>query len=118
MIDQPPEALVRGCNDPVAIGVLSDWIEEQYGIALDLDRSGWGDYTSEFYNYPYLLGNDYEHFNGDGWGDGHLCYYGNNEGNGGFGNIDVSYEHYDGNGYGNGFCHNYGSNKNGFGIGY
>ena len=55
MIDQPPEALVRGCNDPINIGVLSDWIEEQYGIALDLDRSGWGDYN----DYRYGDYNDY-----------------------------------------------------------
>ena len=43
MIDQTPESLVRGCNDPVSIGVLSDSVEEQYGVALDLDRSGWTD---------------------------------------------------------------------------
>ena len=78
MIDQPPEALVRGCNDEVTIGILSDWIEEQYGTALDLDRSGWSD------------DNGYVYGDGDGYGNGNSLIYGR-----GFGCIY-------GNGYGYG----------------
>ena len=98
MIDQPPESLVRGCNDPVSIGVLSDWIEEQYGIALDLDRSGWDD-TFIYCFGVVSLNNDYL---SDNYGNGY-----------GFG-----FGHYDGCGHGNGNNENYGFWWNGNGVGY
>ena len=101
MIDQPPESLVRGCNDPVSIGVLSDWIEEQYGIALDLDRSGWTDYGWR---------------NIDGDGDGHGDFSFGSDGDG-YGDGDGNFG---GDGYGNGYISVYGCrfSENGYGYGY
>ena len=100
MIDQPPEALVRGCNDPINIGVLSDWIEEQYGIALDLDRSGWSESVNKNYGYSYGW------LDGDGYGIG-------------YGRISVAGDGF-GNGYGNGYWRNDNliGDGNGHGIGY
>ena len=104
MICQPPEALVRGCNDPISIGVLSDWIEEQYGLALDLDRSGWADVHG--YGYNNGCGCGYGYSNGRGFGNG----YGNGFGYGrGFG-----YSYGYGSGYGFGYGRGFG---NGFGYG-
>ena len=134
MIDQPPESLVRGCNDSVAIGVLSDWIEEQYGIALDLDRSGWDfhsgygeDYEKEEergngYGYGYCNGagqdffcNGKKYHAGDGSGNGRGLFYGGSYGNGygsGFGH-GCNYGHGcgDGNGTGAGGGNGYLRNK-------
>lgn len=93
MIDQPPESLVIGCNGPISIGILSDWIEEQYGIALNYEQSGWSD------GYGYGIG--HERANGDGAGRG--------------------YDHGDGNGFGDGFVNGIGFgffNGNGLGYGY
>ena len=97
MIDQPPEALVRGCNDPISIGVLSDWIEEQYGIALDYEQSGWSE-DDIFDNINlFNIGSGFNYLNGNG------TYYGT----------------INGCGYGNGILYNYGSiNRNGNGTGY
>lgn len=39
----PPLALVRGCNNPVGLNPLSDWIEEQSGTAPDFFGSGFSD---------------------------------------------------------------------------
>ena len=102
MIDQPPESLVCGCNDPISIGILSDWIEEQYGIALDLDRSGWSNYNGNRYDsgYGYCSGSGYGYHNGCGNGYG----YSNGHGNGvGYGNRINGYGYGYGNGDGNGF---------------
>ena len=89
MIDQPPESLVRGCNDPVSIGILSDWIEEQYGMALDYQQSGWDD----------VIGFGYSNGNGNGHGN----IFGNGNGHGhGFGDGNGR-----GNGYGNGYVYGY-----------
>ena len=65
MTDRPPESLVCGCNDPVSIGILSDWIEEQYGVVLDLDKSGWDNGT-----YGCGVGNGYDYGWSNGGGDG------------------------------------------------
>ena len=121
MIDQPPESLVRGCNDPVSIGILSDWIEEQYGIALDLDRSGWSDGYGNSYGLDngnaqsFVNGNGHGHQYGDidgegrgigcGWvnvnSNGYGCGYGINIGDG-YGYSWI-YGNNSGNGTGNGF---------------
>ena len=116
MIDQPPEGLVRGCNDPISIGVLSDWIEEQYGIALDYEQMNWSDgfsYSSDFFNDAYFCcvygcgrsdGVIYEHSGfGRRFGDGYNYFYGHTDGNGdGYGFDDV---YFYGNGKGNGYGH-------------
>ena len=103
MIDQPPEALVRGCNDPVSIGILSDWIEEQYGIALDYEQSGWSN--------GHIDGYDNRHGDGTGYGDGFIFGYDNGDGDGyGFGSGIASGS---GSGRGNGY-----GNRNGCGVGY
>ena len=103
MTDQPPESFVRGCNDPVTIGILSDWIEEQYGITLDLDKSGWSDYCNDYYGC--LDGSGYGYINGNGYGSG----FSNNRISGnGYGN---------GHGYNNGYGYGYGNgNGNGYGF--
>ena len=84
-----PPALVRGCNTPYSVGVLSDWIEEQTGYPLDLDQSGWDDVYKYNSNYT------------DGYGDG--CGYG------------ISYG--SDNGDGDGFGWDYNRNYNGDGYG-
>ena len=119
MIDQPPESLVRGCNDPVSIGVLSDWIEEQYGIALDCEQSGWDDEYD--YNRCYVSSfiECYGHGNGNGYGNSNG--YGSGRGDG-KGNLAYS-GFYDGYGYGyisaDGNGHGYGNRwGNGRGWGY
>ena len=76
MIDQPPESLVRGCNDSVSIGALSDWIEEQYGIAFDYEQSGWCDGYGYGYGYGYGFGDGY------GFGYGYGDDYGGGDGHG------------------------------------
>ena len=113
MIDQPPEALVRGCNDPVSIGVLSDWVEEQYGIALDLDRSGWSE-NIYFGGCCYGGGHGYGSYNYNGYGNGDGSGYGCglNIGDGfgsGYGCSD---------GFGNGIAYGNRINADGFGFGY
>ena len=91
---QPPEALVRGCNDPVSIGVLSDWIEEQYGIALDYEQSGW----SDGYGFHRAQGIR----RGDGRGDAYSFTNGDGQGNGQIENYGYWYNDNDGYGYGYG----------------
>ena len=118
MTDQPPESLVRGCNDPISIGVLSDWIEEQYGIALDYEQSGWCDGYRYNFGNNYCLG--YSLGDGNGWGNGWGNYYGSGYGDGagsGFENDG------NGNGHGNGYTvfamYTYGYiNGNGQGTGF
>ena len=59
-----PSALVRGCNNPVGLNPLSDWIEEQSGIAPDFFGSGFSDDPrSDSLNGRYYP-------NGNGRGDG------------------------------------------------
>ena len=106
MIDQPPEALVRGCNDPISIGILSDWIEEQYGIVLDYNQSGWSEGIGYNHQNIYNYGDIYNEKNGDGYGYGDNC--GSSFGNG-FG-IGIGWSN--GNGYG------YSVKTNGIGSGY
>ena len=107
-----PSALVLGCNDPVTVGVLSDWILDHCGFEVDFWESGWDDRNSFYsrgslYNLHRNTGSGFRyggytifgvngdgHGNGfgmsDGAGDGNI--YGDNYGTGnGFG---------DGNGYG------------------
>ena len=102
-----PPALVLGCNTPHGINVLSDWIEEQTGYALNINDSGWsatnefdfGNGHSDGYgNFDDDDGNGYGclygHISGDGSGDGednihtfgngYGCGYGNSSGNGDF----------------------------------
>ena len=129
MPNQPPESLVIGCNNQIDVGVLSDWIEEQYGSPLDLDRSGWSDgfdYGFGCGQNGYGYGNGYGYHRnliiGDGHGDGDG--YGNKNGNGyGISKINFQYNmrHLDfsnfsnyGDGSGDGY---YYSGGNGGGIG-
>lgn len=111
-----PPALVLGCNTPHGIGVLSDWIEEQTGIAPDFHSTSWSDgdwlvichdsngNVVSGYGDGFGYGVDY----GAGYGDGYN--YGDNEGDGS-GNRTWFTVH-DGNGYGVGY-----GNANGDGCG-
>lgn len=38
-----PFALVLGCNDPVTVGVLFDWILDNCEFEVNFWESGWGD---------------------------------------------------------------------------
>ncbi len=65
-----PPALVLGCNTPHGINVLSDWIEEQTGHALNINDSGW----SASNEFDFSFGNGHSDGYGifeDGCGDGH-----------------------------------------------
>ena len=75
-----PSALVLGCNDPVAVNVLSDFIEEATGHPLALMQSGYDDGSGNGYGNGYGGGYDcgYRNGDGDGCGDG----YGYSDGNG------------------------------------
>ena len=71
-----PPALVRGCNTPHGINVLSDWIEEQTGHQPDFHQSGWSE--TAFDGYKEFLTNTYDSTGceygidlGDGIGDGY-----------------------------------------------
>lgn len=88
---QIPPSLVLGCNTPHGLGVLSDWIEEQTGIAPDFIDTGWSD------GYSIGIGNAIV--------AGYGCGYGYGDG--------------DGDGYGDGFGYGYGyCGHDGIGIGY
>ena len=123
MIDQPPESLVRGCNDPIFIGVLSDWIEEQYGVALDLDRSGWSLFAN--YQHDFVFGDGNEELFGDclGNGNGCGCFYGAKYHSGNGNGYGRAYGFGWGDGNGSGYVMPFGWNTgngsgNGFGYGY
>ena len=107
MIDQPPESLVRGCNDPVSIGVLSDWIEEQYGFSLDLIQSGWSNGDSVNYINNFIYGFDNELESGNGHGNGYNKGNGYGYGYGGYGSLGIAINR-GGNGFGSGAKHGYG----------
>ena len=107
MIDQPPESLVRGCNDPVSIGVLSDWIEEQYGIALDYEQSGWSERNSYDDFYGQGSGDSYGNGYGNGDGIGYGCHDGNGNGNSRHLGNGRGYGYIGGNGKGDGDGYGY-----------
>lgn len=91
---EPPVALVLGCNTPVGIGVLSDWIEEQTGHAPDFNATG----------FPVNNVNEQQtdrHGNGDGNG------YGFDDGNGSGDGWSMLYSDFDGGGYGDGYEYGY-----------
>lgn len=72
-----PPALVLGCNTPIGLNPLSDWIEERTGVAPDFANTGWDDYPGyDKYGANDIVSGcgdgDYYGF-GDGDGDG-WCY--------------------------------------------
>ena len=106
MIDQPPEALVKGCNDPISIGVLSDWVEEQYGIALDYQQSGWSEGFSEYNSCGNGIGYG-SNGNGIGYGYSYSNGYGVGYGNGYSWLCGSGYGYPNGNGCSNGWGQGY-----------
>jgi len=105
-----PPALVLGCNNPVSLNPLKDWIEEQTGFEPDFQQCGWGEnsikdyvYKSNNGYYDYnqtIIANDgYDNGNGDGNGNGRGFGYINGCGfyNNGYGN---DFGDDEGNGYG------------------
>ena len=92
-----PIALILGCNDPIAVNVLSDFIEETTGHPLDLIQSGYDDGCQQRYGYSYGYGCDCGYHNGDGCGDA----YGYIHTRDGYGN-GQGYHNGDGNGDGYG----------------
>ena len=113
-----PSALVLGCNDPVTVGVLFDWILDNCEFEVNFWESGWslgGQRYEGFYGHGYGYG--YSDGNGLGHGAGYsllstgcgtptvnihseggICGYFNGNGDGrGYGTING-----DGRGYGDG----------------
>lgn len=114
-----PPALVLGCNTPVGINVLSDWIEEQTGHAPNFADAGWGDGCfslsgngngNSSYGHDHvngLYGGNTTHAYGDGYGDGDGNGFINSHGYGrlygdGYGGGN-GYGDADGDGWGGGF---------------
>ena len=89
-----PPALVRGCNTPHGINVLSDWIEEQTGHPFDVDQSGWDTIYPYYFNGTCM---NYENtsLGHTGFGDGCKDKYGGRAWN------RDGYGYGDGDGYGN-----------------
>lgn len=108
-----PTALVLGCNTPVGINPLSDWIEEQTGHPPDFQQPGWADAdnstSSVYIDINYLLcGNG----SGDGRNEGFNTSYGDGTGCG------HNYGLEDGDGFGDGCQHGNGlGSGNGYGYG-
>ena len=107
-----PSALVLGCNDPVTVGVLFDWILDHCGFEVDFWESGWDDRNSFYsrgslYNLHRNTGSGFRYggytifgVNGDGHGNGFGMSDGAGDGFGdGFGDGEGCGDWY---GYGNG----------------
>jgi len=103
-----PPALVLGCNNPVSLNPLKDWIEEQTGFEPDFQQSGYSESGPD---------NNFRAYgcqNGEGFGDGYYSKYGYLDGDGSgcgefLGNLSgggrgfsADYGSLYGNGYGNG----------------
>lgn len=107
-----PPSLVLGCNNPVSVNALSDFIEEATGIPLDLMQSGFCDgpnYTRLHIYFEYNKGDgrNYGLKNGDG------ISYGRPNGNGysrEYDQVDASGQ-VDGNGTGRGYGYEDGDGK-------
>ena len=100
-----PEALVLGCNDPVTVGVLFDWILDNCEFEADFWESGWSEGIANYENgsgYGYKNGSGYGYGGyGGGWGYGFggTYGYGGLSGNG----SGCSYNYLTGNGNGFGY---------------
>lgn len=105
---QTPPALVLGCNTPHGLSVLSDWIEEQTGVAPDFTSTTWSNDQISGY---ILVNPYYGTITGNGRGDGH----GYGSGRNGFGDGAHHGDRW-GDGYGDGSYDAYGDGEgNGFG---
>jgi len=97
-----PPALVLGCNNPVSLNPLKDWIEEATGFTPDFEMSGYSDGLNS------RFGGGYGFLDGDGNGVGNGVGNGNGDGSG-----DIGCGH--GGGFGNGYGYGRGG---GCGNGY
>ena len=100
-----PPSLVLGCNDPISVNALSDFIEEATGRPLDLIQSGFCDSNKNNY------GSGCDNYNGSGYGAGQIRLGGHGRGDGdGF-----YYGNFCGDGRGDGYSYDY---IGGDGIGF
>jgi len=99
-----PAALVLGCNNPISLNPLKDFIEEVTGIEPDFGQTGFSDGNSldSNFGHGYVDGYSYNYdpSSSDGYGDGYGYNYGFGSGRG-YG-LGYGYGNSSGNGYGDG----------------